>query len=134
MIELSLYLWTVGILITIIALFLAYYLREPRTKETISKMKKENNALITEKADSERIILKLQETQDNHEKYISECNAKINMISKFFFNRNMGSLRLRNNGGKHYCTACLLEFRETELHAKRNSFECPKCGAEYHNR
>lgn len=133
MIELSLYLWTVGILSTIIALFIAHYLREPRIKSLTSSLKKQNDALITKDTKSQIEILDYKEKTNEQQKTITDQAAKMSIFSKYTFDRSMGCLKSRTDS-KPYCTACLLQFKEIELHTNRNPFQCPECGAEYPNK
>ncbi len=130
MIELSTYLWTVTGLIAIIGLFVAHYLREPRIKDSISKLKKENTALITEKTESQKRIFDLTEKQNEYQKQITEQLSKIDIASKYVFDRRMGCLKAVFTG-KLYCTACFLNFNEVKLHTDRIPAQCPECGTEY---
>jgi hypothetical protein len=130
MIELSTYLWTVGFLITIVCLFLAHYLREPRIKATTSELKKQNNTLITEKAESQQIILNLTKKIDDQQKTITEQETKISIPSKYTFDPIMGFL-ISVVDSKPYCTACLLKLEEVPLDTKNAPAICPKCGTKY---
>jgi len=130
MIELSTYLWTVGILITIISLFLAHYLRQPRSKSITSVLKKQNDILITKDSESQAIILNLKDKSNEQQEQIAKQSSQLSIFSKYTFDRSMGYLKSRTES-KPYCTACILQFKEIELHTNRNPFQCPKCGAEF---
>lgn len=106
MIDLSIYIATVAILSGIIVAFVIHNLREPRIKDSISKLKKENTALITEKAESQKIIFDLTEKHNEYQKQITEQTGKIGTISKYAYDRRMGCLKAISTG-KLYCPACL---------------------------
>jgi hypothetical protein len=130
MIELSTYLWTVGSLITIIILFVAHYLREPRIKFSISVLK--NELFEIQKKQKETMIINtdLKNKKDIQQKKISEQESKIGLLSKYTFNTTMGYLISRADG-KQYCTACLLQFKESPLHKPLHELTCSVCGIKY---
>ncbi len=130
MIDLSIYLATVAILSGIIVAFVIHNLREPRTKDSISKLKKHNESLIHENTNLQKTIRNLKDYNDEQQKQITNNSAKVDMISKYTFKRGMGCLVSRANG-KFYCTECMLKFIETPLKMSRKPAHCQRCGAEY---
>lgn len=130
MIELSIYLWTVGFLITIIGLFLAHYLREPRVKSAMSAYKVQNSALRNKDSESQAIILDLKNKTTQQQEQITEQMSKMNIFSKYTFDPLVGSL-ISISESKRYCTACILKFKESPLGVKDNPLKCPECGADY---
>jgi len=133
----ALYHTILAILAALIAPFLWYALRtnlrESRLKSSILSLQKENTEFKNKMMVSEKEILNLKDKNNEQQEQITNYSTKVSIFAKYTFDRHMGFLKSKTDG-KPYCTACFLEFKEIELHAKRNSFECPGCGAEYHNR